>query len=96
MTSAWPTDPENTAPYVYAESCTGTKYCICATMERNTGVIRIQRAILVMQPKVIIAWLICNEKERIYFYRITGGNYHYGGSVCGGGGVLYDDRHQLT
>jgi prepilin-type N-terminal cleavage/methylation domain-containing protein len=37
MTSAWPVDPENATPYVYTESCTGTKYCLCAYMERNTG-----------------------------------------------------------
>jgi prepilin-type N-terminal cleavage/methylation domain-containing protein len=36
MKSAWPTDPDGTAPYTYSEDCTtGSSYCVCARMEKD-------------------------------------------------------------
>lgn len=38
LSSSWPADPRGTVPYVYSETCgTGTSYCICALMEKNTS-----------------------------------------------------------
>jgi len=39
LSSAWPVDPRNVAPYTYVESpaCSTTSYCICAIMEKNTS-----------------------------------------------------------
>jgi len=34
LSSAWPTDPKNTAPYTYTQTCAVASYCICAQMEK--------------------------------------------------------------
>ncbi len=35
LKSTWPTDPDNSLPYIYSENCSPTAYCVCALLERE-------------------------------------------------------------